>query len=176
MNRCLRYALGVLVVLGTLVSSGVPSRGDDFEWRVYSSKIGRFTAKFPGEVTMKEMPNATHFSGSPPGLDADFRVAFTDRKEADANFEASFKELKRIRDATAESQKITLEDEIDFLFAGLPACKFHFDKDVGTVVARYQMVYIMDGKRFYQLVVGYDVKMPLSAEAEKFVKSFRIER
>lgn len=165
------------VLIGLLILSGAGRVAEAAEWEVYSTDEGRFVAKFPGKVTVKKGANATHFSASPEGVDADFRVAITDRPETDENLEAAFKELKRIRQATADSQMIEIEEELDYLFAGLPACRFQFLKKVDdSVTARYHAIYILDGKRFYQLMCGFDSKAPLKEDMDIFFKSFRITK
>lgn len=174
-QRGLHGVVGVLLSL--LVVSGIGRELVAADWETYTSDEGRFLAKFPGKVVTKRGANAMHFSASPDGVDADFRVAFTDRPMADENLEAAFKELQRIRKATAEGQMIELEDELDYLYAGLPACRFSFLKKVDDKVqARYYAIYILDEKRFYQLMCGFDSKAPLKEEMDIFFKSFRITK
>jgi hypothetical protein len=149
---------------------------DEIEWKTYNSEEGRFAARFPGEVKVENKPNAIHTHASPPGVDADFRVAYTDRAEADANLEAAFKELDRIRQKTCEAQGIEGMNELSFLHAGRPACEFEFTKTVGDTKAFYKMRFILDGKRFYQVLYGYSVGQPLKDEGELFYKSFKIAK
>src|SRR5262245_28771575 len=86
-----------LAVFALLISID-RSSGAEIEWKSYDSKDGRFSAQFPGEVKVEKKPNAIHTHSTPPGVDADFRVAYTDRENVDANMEAAFKELARIRE------------------------------------------------------------------------------
>lgn len=174
-QRAMYGVVGVMLCL--LVFNGMGRELAAADWETYTSDEGRFLAKFPGKVSVKRGANATHFSASPEGVDADFRVAITDRPASDENLEAAFNELKRIRQATAEGQMIEIEEELDYLFAGLPACRFSFLKKVDdNVAARYHAIYILDDKRFYQLMCGFDSKMPLKEDMDIFFKSFRITK
>jgi hypothetical protein len=165
----------LLLTLALLALGGALARGaDEIEWKSFTSEEGRFTAKFPGEAVVEKKPNAIHTHASPPGVDADFRVAYTDREAADANLEAAFKELDRIRAKTCEGQGIKAENELNYLFAGRPATQFDFTKQVGEAKAFYRMRFIMDGKRFYQVLYGYEVDKPMLEQGEFFYKSFKI--
>lgn len=171
----MRNGLGALA-LAALTGPVGPSSAADPVWKSYASKEGRFTAQFPGEVKVEKKPSATHTSASPPGVDADFRIAFTDREQADANMEAAFKELERIRLATCKAQEIEAEDMLDYLHDRMPACRFCYTKQIGDVKARYAMLFVIDGKRFYQVLYGYSLSAPLKQEGEFFMKSFKVNR
>jgi hypothetical protein len=170
-SREIRKGLGSLVLLAM---TGAGLLAADVEWKSYTSEGGRFSAKFPGEVKVEDKPNAIHTHASPPGVDADFRIAYTDRDEADANADAAFKELDRIRQKTCEMQGIEAKGVSNFLYGNRPSTVFNFTKDVGDTKATYRMWFIMDGKRFYQVLYGYAVDKPLQAEGEYFYKSFKI--
>jgi hypothetical protein len=172
----LRRELGALAVLA-LVARCALSSAAEIEWKSYTSKEGRFTALFPGEVKVNPGENATHTYASPPGVDADFRVAYTDRAEPDANLKAAFKELDRVREATCKAQKVEADEVVNYLHDNLPACRFGFTKQLdGTTRARYEMLFVLDGKRFYQVLYGYSVDEPMKREGEFFAKSFKINR
>ncbi len=165
-----RLVIGLLIFL-------VVSQSEAADWQVYTSRDGRFTATFPGKVAVKQIDNATFYSASPPNVDADFRIATNDRPYADVNFEESFRELQRIRRSIATTQNVQLEEELDFLFNGMPACRFQYLKKVDNrVTALYETIYVLDGRRFYQLICGYDAKKPLAQDAQTFFNSFQITR
>jgi hypothetical protein len=159
-----------------MIAVGGPSPAAEIKWNSHTSTEGRFTAKFPGEVKVEKKPNATHVHASPADMDADFRVAYTDRPKADANLEAAFKELARIRVGTCKSQQVEAEDILDYLHDGRPACRFSFTKEIGSTKAYYQMVFIMDGNRFYQVLYGYAIDAPMKKEGEFFANSFKINQ
>lgn len=169
--------LGAIACIALVVACGSSSAAD-IEWKTHDSKDGRFTAKFPAEPKVEKKPNATHTFASPPGVDADFRVAYTDRENTDANLEAAFKELTRIREATCKQQGLVVDPDalLEYLHGGLPACRFAFTKKIDNTQAYYQMIFIMDGKRFYQVLFGYATDKPMKKEGEIFVKSFKINR
>jgi hypothetical protein len=157
-----------------IVLGASSSMAQELEWKTYRSEEGRFAARFPGEPQVDKKPNATHTHASPPGVDADFRIAFTDRDAGEPNLEAAFAELDRIRAKTCEAQGVKAENELSFLYGKLPACQFEFTKQVGEVKAFYRMRFIFDGKRFYQVLYGYETTKPLEKEGEQFYKSFKI--
>jgi hypothetical protein len=173
--KSLRRGLGALALVALAATCG-SSYAAEIQWRSHTSHDGRFTAKFPGEVRVEKKPNAIHTHAIPPGVDADFRVAYTDRDRTDANLEASFKELARIRQVTCAGQKIEAENVLEYLHDGLPACRFGFTKTIGATTAHYEMRFIMDGKRFYQVLYGYSVDATMKNEGEYFAKSFKINR
>ncbi len=163
-------------VCGSLSHGQEPPRIETqrFEWVQYTSEGGRFTAKFPGKVTVEVKPSATHTHASPPGVDADFRIAYTDRETADADLDAAFKELDRIRQATAEAQGIEPQNVINFMSGTRPSTVFNFSKEVEGTKANYRIWFLMDGKRFYQVLYGYPADQPMEEEGEFFFESFKI--
>lgn len=169
-------ALALVALVGAVARAEEEEDEKEVQWKSFTSAAGRFTAKFPGEVKVEEKPNAVHTHASPQGVDADFRIAYTDRAMGDANLEAAFKEIRRIRKKTCEAQGIEPVNELDFLAGDLPACQFEFTKEIGETKAFYRMRFILAGKRFYQVLYGYPTDKPMKAEGELFYKSFKITK
>ena len=148
----------------------------EIEWKSFTSDEGRFTANFPGEVKVEKSSNAVHTHASPPGVDATFHVAYTDRVTRDDNVEASFKELRRVREVVCKSQEAELVDWFQYLHDGMPACRISLKNMLDEKQAYYHVILIIDGRRFYQVLYGYGIDTPMKQEGELFAKSFRINR
>jgi hypothetical protein len=146
------------------------------QWQPFTSAYGRFTANFPGEVMVEQEANVIHAHASPPDVDADFRITYTDRAAADADADASYTELERIRKAIADSQGIEPQNIVKFMSGPYPSMVFNYTMDVEGTKAHYRVWYLIDGRRFYQISYGYPAEKRLQDEGELFFKSFKIIR
>ncbi len=153
-----------------------PTPAPKLEWQSYSSASGRFSASFPGEVFVDQEGNVIHAHASPPDIDADFRITYTDRTAADADADASYAELERIRKATAESQGIEPQNIVKFMSGPYPSMVFNYTMDADGTKAHYRVWYLIDGRRFYQISYGYPADKAMQEDGEAFFKSFKINR
>jgi hypothetical protein len=146
----------------------------DIDWQSYTSEGGRFTAKFPGAVKVVDLTNAIHTHAALPGTNATFDISYRDRQQADANAQASFAYLDRMRTTRCEAMGIKPEGVVKFLFGNRPSCVYNFTLTVEGVPSHFRVWFIVEGRRLYEIAYAYPVEQPQQELGELFFKSFRI--
>lgn len=162
---------GAALLLAMLFLAGCSGGTSSQSWQEFKSDKYEFSALFPGQVNVEEVPYSTHFYVF---NQADFRVAYMEVVSVEGK-EAAQIELRRVRDSTAKKRNATVKDAKNVDFQGLPAIEFTLAYTLDGTKLETRCRFIRLKNRFYQLAVTVTAGANADQDTRKFFESFKIE-
>ena len=162
--------LALLLLVGC--SSGRSGSSSPRNWQAFASEKGKFSAEFPFPVKVEEVGDTTFFQAS--GGDANFRISYSPVRFIESK-EAALRELRRIRDGTADSLNATMNDARNVDFHGCPGIEFTltFTSDGAKFQAHSRS--IRCGNRYYEQIVTLPAGKNADTNVRRFFDSFQVD-
>lgn len=174
---CLTFCVG-LTCLCTAVLEGQQRPSPATGWRQYTSKEGRFRVEMPAAPTTDRATMRTPYGELPlhtanvAGHTTGYVVFYSDYPERVVRRFTAEQILRGARDAAVRRLGGRLLEESSTRVSGQPARRLEIEISGGGAIARTTL--ILAGRRLYQVTVAAPPEQVRSAEAERFINSFRI--